>query len=71
MVFYFCRIGYYTLDNATNNDTAMEALGIEFDFDKQERRIRWCSSFSESGGPGHDIRQQKGQFQRAACSLGR
>ncbi|KAF5121007.1 putative AC transposase [Metarhizium anisopliae] len=33
------RIGYCTLDNATNNDTAMETLGIEFDFDWDERRI--------------------------------
>ncbi|KID99129.1 Ribonuclease H-like protein, partial [Metarhizium majus ARSEF 297] len=33
------RIGYCTLDNAANNDTAMETLGIEFDFDWDERRI--------------------------------
>ncbi|KID93789.1 Ribonuclease H-like protein, partial [Metarhizium majus ARSEF 297] len=34
------RIGYCTLDNAANNDKAMEALGAEFDFDWVERRIR-------------------------------
>ncbi|KAF5973444.1 ribonuclease H [Fusarium coicis] len=34
------RIGYFTLDNAANNDTAMEVLAAEFDFDKYERRIR-------------------------------
>ncbi|KAL6405347.1 Ribonuclease H-like protein [Ilyonectria robusta] len=39
------RIGYYTLDNATNNDTAMEALAGEFDFDKDERRIRCAPHF--------------------------
>jgi hypothetical protein len=39
------RIGYYTLDNATNNDTAMEALAIEFDFNKTERRIRCAPHF--------------------------
>jgi hypothetical protein len=39
------RIGYYTLDNATNNDTAMEALGAEFDFDRAERRIRCAPHF--------------------------
>ncbi|KAG7423143.1 FAD-binding monooxygenase moxY [Fusarium oxysporum f. sp. raphani] len=39
------RIGYYTLDNATNNDTAMEALAAEFDFDKDERRIRCAPHF--------------------------
>ncbi|KAK8912300.1 putative AC9 transposase [Metarhizium anisopliae] len=39
------RIGYYTLDNATNNDTAMEALGAEFNFDQHERRIRCAPHF--------------------------
>ncbi|EFZ03855.2 hAT family dimerization domain protein [Metarhizium robertsii] len=39
------RIGYCTLDNATNNDTAMEALGTEFGFDRDERRIRCAPHF--------------------------
>ncbi|KNB17842.1 hypothetical protein FOXG_22068 [Fusarium oxysporum f. sp. lycopersici 4287] len=39
------RIGYYTLDNAANNDTAMEALAAEFDFDKDERHIRCAPHF--------------------------
>ncbi|KAL5610641.1 hypothetical protein FOBRF1_006758 [Fusarium oxysporum] len=39
------RIGYYTLDNAANNDTAMEALAAEFDFDKDEHRIRCAPHF--------------------------
>jgi hypothetical protein len=39
------RVGYYTLDNAKNNDTAMEALAAEFDFDKDERRIRCAPHF--------------------------
>ncbi|KAF5120896.1 putative AC9 transposase [Metarhizium anisopliae] len=39
------RIGYYTLDNATNNDTATEALGAEFNFDQHERRIRCAPHF--------------------------
>ncbi|KAJ6437559.1 putative AC transposase [Purpureocillium lavendulum] len=39
------RIGYCTLDNATNNDTAMEALAAEFDFDWVERRIRCAPHF--------------------------
>ncbi|KAK4078867.1 hypothetical protein Purlil1_11805 [Purpureocillium lilacinum] len=39
------RIGYSTLDNATNNDTAMEALGTEFHFDRDERRIRCAPHF--------------------------
>jgi hypothetical protein len=30
-----------------------------------------CSSFSGFDSPGHDVRQQKGQFQRATWSLGR
>lgn len=34
------RIGYFTLDNATNNDTATEVLANEFGFDQHERRIR-------------------------------
>ncbi|KJZ68710.1 hypothetical protein HIM_11901 [Hirsutella minnesotensis 3608] len=31
------RIGYLTLDNASNNDTAMDALSREFGFGKEER----------------------------------
>jgi hypothetical protein len=31
------RIGYFVLDNADNNDTAIEALGEIFDFDPNER----------------------------------
>lgn len=44
LVFDF-RIGYYTLDNAANNDAAMEALAAEFDFDKDGRRIRCAPHF--------------------------
>jgi hypothetical protein len=34
------RIGYFTLDNAANNDTCMEDIAFEHDFCAQERRIR-------------------------------
>lgn len=34
------RIGYFTTDNASNNDTCMEFLGAEFDFDHVARRVR-------------------------------
>jgi hypothetical protein len=34
------KIGFFTLDNATNNDTAMEAIGDSFGFDGTERRLR-------------------------------
>lgn len=34
------RLGYMVLDNASNNDTAMVALGNEFDFDPDEHRLR-------------------------------
>jgi hypothetical protein len=39
------RLGYFTLDNASSNDTAMEALAgklhdLGIDFDPQERRLR-------------------------------
>ena len=34
------KIGFFTLDNATNNDTAMEAIGHSFDFNGTERRLR-------------------------------
>lgn len=34
------RLGYVVLDNASNNDTAMEALGKEHGFDPDERRLR-------------------------------
>ena len=33
------RIGYFVLDNASNNDTCMQALAEEFEFDKDERRL--------------------------------
>ena len=34
------RVGYFVLDNARNNDTAMEALAEEFEFKVKERRLR-------------------------------
>jgi type IV pilus biogenesis protein CpaD/CtpE len=34
------QIGYFMLDNATNNDTAMEAIADEFGFDAKQRRLR-------------------------------
>jgi hypothetical protein len=34
------RIGYFTTDNASNNDTCMELLNAEFDFDHVARRVR-------------------------------
>ena len=34
------RIGYFVLDNAANNDKALEVLGSIFGFDPRKRRIR-------------------------------
>jgi len=34
------RVGYFTTDNASNNDTCMEFLGDEFDFNHVVRRVR-------------------------------
>jgi hypothetical protein len=34
------RVGYFTTDNASNNDTCMIFLGDEFDFDHAVRRVR-------------------------------
>jgi hypothetical protein len=34
------KLGFFTLDNATNNDTAMKAIGHSFGFDGTERRLR-------------------------------
>ena len=34
------KIGYFTLDNAENNDTAMEVIGAELGFDGRLRRGR-------------------------------
>jgi hypothetical protein len=36
------RIGYFMTDNATNNDTCIEALGLEYGFNPLHRRLR-CS----------------------------
>lgn len=36
------RVGYFVLDNAYNNDTAMEALADEFSFSASHRRLRCC-----------------------------
>jgi hypothetical protein len=39
------RIGYFTLNNATNNDTAVNALAGRYGFDGHERRIRCAPHF--------------------------
>lgn len=36
------RVGYFVLDNAYNNDTAIEALADEFNFYAPYRRLRCC-----------------------------
>ena len=33
-------LGYFVLDNATNNDTALERLGGDYSFEKTSRRLR-------------------------------
>lgn len=34
------KIGIFVLDNASNNDTAMEAIGNEYEFSPEEKRLR-------------------------------
>lgn len=34
------KVGYFTLDNASNNDTAMEAIGKALNFNGRARRVR-------------------------------
>ena len=34
------KLGYFVLDNATNNDTAVEAMADEFGFNPRHRRLR-------------------------------
>lgn len=34
------RVGYFTLDNAANNDTCMENIAFEHEFCAEERRLR-------------------------------
>lgn len=34
------RVGYFTLDNAANNDTCIDDLAFEYGFSSEERRIR-------------------------------
>jgi len=34
------KLGFFMLDNATNNDTAIRALAIEYSFSAQQRRLR-------------------------------
>jgi hypothetical protein len=34
------KLGYFVLDNASNNDTAMQAIADKFDFDPTQRRLR-------------------------------
>ncbi|KAI1512328.1 Dimer-Tnp-hAT dimerization containing protein [Pyrenophora tritici-repentis] len=36
------RVGYFVLDNASNNDTAVESLAEELGFIASERRLRCC-----------------------------
>ena len=35
------RVGYFVLDNAGNNNTAVEALGQMFDFSPRKRRLHY------------------------------
>lgn len=35
------KIGYFMTDNATNNDTRLEELGVKFNFNPLHRRLRY------------------------------
>lgn len=64
------KVGYCTLDNAMNNDTAMETLAQEFDFDRHERRIRCAPHFLNLLVKAMMYGGKKRQFCGAACALG-
>ena len=36
------KVGYFVLDNAYNNDTAVAALADEYGFEAAHRRLRCC-----------------------------
>jgi hypothetical protein len=40
------KIGYFTLDNASNNDTCMQGLGLELNFNRKFRRLRCAGHIS-------------------------
>ena len=39
------RIGYFVLDNASNNDTAIDAIALTMGFNPRHRRLR-CSPYT-------------------------
>jgi hypothetical protein len=43
------RLGYFVLDNVSNNDTAMVTLASEFGFDLAHRRLRCCAHILNLG----------------------
>lgn len=63
------QLGYFVLDNATNNDTAVEALATEYNFDATSRRLRCCCHIINLGAQVVIWGQDRDAFENEAEHL--
>lgn len=63
------RLGYFVLDNATNNDTAMESLGVEYDFFAPHRRLRCTCHILNLGAQRVIFGRDKDSFENLDSNL--
>lgn len=64
------RLGYFVLDNALNNDTAMVTLASEFGFDPAYRRLRCCAHILNLGAQAVIWGRDREAFENNRTSLG-
>ena len=65
------NLGYFVLDNATNNDTTLDELAKVLDFKVEERRLRYIGHIlnliAEAYLFGQDAKSWEGDFKGAGA----
>jgi hypothetical protein len=63
------QLGYFVLDNATNNDKAMEALADEFSFSPRHRRLRCTCHILNLGAQQVIFGKDREAFENSGINL--
>jgi hypothetical protein len=63
------QLGYFVLDNATNNDKAIEALADEFSFSPRHRRLRCTRHILNLGAQQVVFGKDREAFENSGINL--
>jgi hypothetical protein len=63
------KVGYFVLDNAYNNDTAVAALADEYGFETTHRRLRCCCHILNLGAQVVIGGKDRNNYKNAASNI--